>query len=324
MSQASLARLLESDTCNLCSNCAAAVEHLCLSWSSILLISSCESFRRISSGGRQLTSNSYSLLLTTWICFGLCCSRMSFAISCTNNQALMPQVLIWLVCVADAQSAYSVQVSGTTFCAWCLATKSPLLHQYYQYIKKYSLLELQRVWYLDVELPIWVGKLLMSLQWILRHSASLKHEQCSTKITIWSLQSHFFSCSTVPIETRSGLTALHRQVMPLLFRCKADWLCETLKVQSTAIKWLTLERRYLSSSGTSIFSSSATWVIMWQIWSWVGAATRMHRHLLRTGSITYIDYVSIHISNLEYCSPMVPALGFQDRLFRTFQAQFAP
>ena len=48
----------------------------------------------------------------------------------------------------------------------------------------------------------------------------------------------------------------------------------------------TLARRSMSSGGTSTSSPSATWLIMRQIWSFVGAATRTHRHLLRTGSIT--------------------------------------
>ena len=63
----------------------------------------------------------------------------------------------------------------------------------------------------------------------------------------------------------------------------ACFLCLLLIGQG---KKVTLANLNLSSSGTSISSSAPTCVIMSQISSCVGAAMRIHKHLLRTGSIT--------------------------------------
>ena len=56
---------------------------------------------------------------------------------------------------------------------------------------------------------------------------------------------------------------------------------------SCSVKRITCESRETSSSGMSTSSCSATCLIMRLISSWLGAATLIHKHLLRTGSMTY-------------------------------------
>lgn len=210
--------------CKRCSKNAAQSATLCLSSSSNLRASSSMSFLRMSSGGMQLTSSSYSLPLTANRRLGVCSARMSLAISCMARPRQMRSCKVavqtghvytsslMLFCTGKSYYLLSCQLHTNRFAqlaihpaqlsASCGRTVQLLRPHMQQHAVSRSAGRPQVVSNLNIKLPICHLHWLIICKWVLGHFAGLKTQQCTPQIPlrdlsdavtqrVWQLQAFF-------------------------------------------------------------------------------------------------------------------------------------